>query len=335
MPKLPKIARANRKENPEAVMSIGDHLRELRDRLIVCAIAIVIGAVIGWVVYKPVYNLLTLPITAANANGANLSVNFGTILSSFDLRMRMSIWTGVLLTSPVWIFEFFAYVGPGMTRREKGYTAVFGIVGMILFLSGCALGMWIMPHAVQILTGFIPNWGSSSGVIDSSVYLSFYLRLVLVFGVAFLLPEVLVALNRLGLMKGTTMLKGWRWAVVGIFAFMAFANPLPDPWSMILMALPITGLYFLACGLSIHHDKAVAKRRAKEDAELDAALAAPSPASQPASVGAALPASATPALEASSAPALEPAPTSQPASAPEAVAAADSPQAQGSAPKEG
>ena len=104
------------------------------------------------------------------------------------------------------------------------------------------------------------------------------MRLVLVFGIAFLLPELLVALNRLGLMKGTTMLKGWRWAVLLIFTFMAFANPLPDPWSMIFMALPITGLYFLACFLSIRHDKHVAKRRAEEDAALDAALAPKAPA---------------------------------------------------------
>ena len=72
--------------------------------------------------------------------------------------------------------------------------------------------MWIMPHAVQILTNFIPDWGSSAGIIDSSTYLSFYLRLILVFGAAFLLPELLVALNRLGLVKGRTLLKGWRWA---------------------------------------------------------------------------------------------------------------------------
>ena len=200
-------------------------------------------------------------------------MNFPTILSSFDLRLRMSLWTGVLLSSPLWMYEFWAYVGPGMTRREKAYTWAFGMAGLALFACGCALGMWIMPHAVQILTGFIPDWGSSTGIIDASTYLSFYLRLVLVFGAAFLLPEILVALNRLGLMKGRTMLKGWRWAVVAIFIFMAFANPLPDPWSMIFMAVPITGLYFLACFMSIQHDKRVARRRAREEAELDAALA--------------------------------------------------------------
>ena len=273
MVKLPRASKARRKDNPEAVMSIGDHLREARNRLFISAIGVVVGSVVGYLLYDRVFKLIMYPITVARRNGHDVTINFDTVLSSFDLKIRVSLWLGVILTSPLWMYEFWAYVGPGMTRREKAYTWAFGMAGLALFSCGCALGMWIMPHAVQILTGFIPDWGSSTGIIDASTYLSFYLRLVLVFGAAFLLPEILVALNRLGLMKGRTMLKGWRWAVVAIFIFMAFANPLPDPWSMIFMAVPITGLYFLACFMSIQHDKRVARRRAREEAELDAALA--------------------------------------------------------------
>lgn len=318
-PTLPKVSKTSSKDNPEAVMSIGDHLREARNRLFISAVAVLIGAIVGYMLFDPVYSMIIRPITLARQNGANLTVNFGTILSSFDMRLRISIWTGVLLASPVWMYEFWAYVGPGMTRKEKLYTWGYGVIGLLLFAAGCALGIWIMPHAVQILTGFIPNTASASGVMDASTYLSFYLRLVVVFGVAFLLPELLVALNNLGLMKGRTMLKGWRWAVVAIFTFMAFANPLPDPWSMILMAVPITGLYFLACFISIQHDKRVERRRAKEDAELDAALAKPSPA--PATVSTALPAP-QPAAQVEAAPVpsaaqIEPASTTTAAEAPE------------------
>ena len=102
MPSMPRISVTRRKDNPEAVMSIGDHLRELRNRLVISALGILIGAVVGYVIYKPVYNLITLPITQANANGGDLKVNFPTILSSFDLRLRMSLWTGVLLSRPRW-----------------------------------------------------------------------------------------------------------------------------------------------------------------------------------------------------------------------------------------
>ena len=285
MAKLSKIKRSRRRDNPEAIMSIGDHLRELRTRLFISALGVLVMAVVGYMIYEPVFSIITRPIEAANANGADLTLNFDTILASFDMKLTVSIWLGVLLSAPLWIYEFWAFVGPGMTRREKAYTWAYGVTGLVLFSAGIALGMWIMPHAVVILTGFIPS-GPTAGVLGANLYLTFIMRLVLVFGIAFLLPEMLVALNRLGLMKGRTMLKGWRWAVVGIFTFMAFANPLPDPWSMIFMALPITGLYFLACFMSIQHDKHVERRRAKLDAELDAALAEPSapslPASQPA-----------------------------------------------------
>ena len=270
MPKLPRIKRSRRKDNPEARMSIGDHLRELRNRLFISALGVLVMSVVGYLLYDQAFSLITRPIDAANARGANLILNFDTVLSSFDMRLKVSIWLGVLFSAPLWMYEFWAFVGPGMTRKEKAYTWVYGVVGLLLFSAGAVLGMWIMPHAVSILTSFIPS-GPTGGFINAGVYLAFVMRLVLVFGIAFLLPELLVALNMLGLMKGTTMLKGWRWAVVAIFTFMAFANPLPDPWSM--MALPITGLYFLACFISIRHDKRVEKKRAELDAELEAALA--------------------------------------------------------------
>lgn len=289
MAKEPKVRKpSRRKDNPEAIMSIGDHLREARNRMFISAVGVLVMAVVGYMLYDEVFSLITRPIEVAKASGANISMNFDTVLSSFDMKLKVSIWLGVLFASPLWMYEFWAYVGPGMTRKEKLYTWAYGLTGLVLFGCGVGLGAWILPHAVTILTSFIPE--SGTGYIQATLYLSFVMRLLLVFGIAFLLPELMVALNRLGLVKGTTMIKGWRWAVLGIFTFMAFANPLPDPWSMILMALPITGLYFLACFMSIGHDKRVARRRAKEDAELDAALAA-----KPKAVPAAEPAAQLPA----------------------------------------
>ena len=280
MPKLPKVSMTRRKDNPEAIMSIGDHLRELRDRLVVSAVGVLVMAVVGYLLYDEVFYLITRPIEEAKANGVEISMNFDTVLSSFDMKLKVSIWLGVLFASPLWMYEFWAYVGPGMTRKEKLYTWAYGVTGFLLFTAGAALGIFILPHAVTILTGFTPD--SGTGFLQASLYLSFVMRLILVFGIAFLLPEILVALNQLGIMKGRTMLAGWRWAVVIIFTFMAFANPLPDPWSMIFMAVPITGLYFLACYIAIEHDRRVAKREAEESAALDAALA--EPAGQPASL---------------------------------------------------
>ncbi|AYD89790.1 twin-arginine translocase subunit TatC [Actinomyces sp. 2119] len=273
MPKLPRVSMARRKDNPEARMSVGEHLRELRNRLIISVIGILVGAVVGYLAYEWAFSIIAYPIENANARGADLAINFNTVLGSFDMRIRVSLWLGLILSSPLWMYEFWAFVGPGMTRREKMYTWAYGLAGLLLFAAGVGVGVFILPHAVWILTGFIPSFVTATGLIDASLYLSFVMRLVLVFGLAFLLPELMVALNQLGLVRGRTLLKGWRWAVVGIFALMAVANPLPDPWSMIFMALPICGLYFLACFIAVHHDKRVERRRARLDAELDAALA--------------------------------------------------------------
>ena len=140
MPKLPQIKRSRRKDNPEARMSIGDHLRELRQRLFVSAAGVMVMTVVGYLVYERAFALITRPIEQANAKGAHLTLNFDTILASFDMKLEVSIWLGVLLSSPLWMYEFWAFVGPGMTRKEKAYTWAYGTAGLFLFLAGAGLG---------------------------------------------------------------------------------------------------------------------------------------------------------------------------------------------------
>ena len=105
MPKLPQIKRSRRKDNPEARMSIGDHLRELRNRLFISALGVLVMSVVGYVLYEQAFSLITRPIDAANARGANLTLNFDTILASFDMRLQVSIWLGVLFSAPLWMYE--------------------------------------------------------------------------------------------------------------------------------------------------------------------------------------------------------------------------------------
>lgn len=273
VPRLPKVSLSRRKENPEARMSIGDHLRELRNRAFISVIAVLIGSIGGYFLSDLAYTIVTEPIIEANQQGANLSMNFDTVMSSFDLKLRISMWLGLLMSSPVWMYEFWAFIAPGMTSKEKRFVWGYGIAGVLLFSAGVALGVFIIPHAVIVLTSFMPSNDAVTGVMSVSTYLSFVMRIVLAFGAAFLLPEILVGVNQLGLMTGRTMLKGWRWAVVLVVVFMAIVNPLPDPWSVIFMSVPIVGLYLGACFISIQHDKRVARRLAREEAELDKALA--------------------------------------------------------------
>ncbi|WP_067780964.1 twin-arginine translocase subunit TatC [Actinomyces vulturis] len=267
-----KVSKVNRKENPEARMPIGDHLRELRDRAILVAIGLVVGTIVGWFFYDWFFDLLFRPIAKLMEDGREATFNFPTITAAFDMKFRISFWMGVVMTSPFWMYHIWAYLAPGLTKKEKKYAWGFGGAGLILFLAGAWMAWWIMPHAVEIFAQFAPKH-MASFFLHADQYLTFIIRLMIAFGVAFLFPEFMVGLNFLGLVKGKTMLKGWRYAVVVIFVFMAIANPLPDPLPMILTSLPVCGLYFGACGIAIYNDKRVAKKRAKEEAELNAALA--------------------------------------------------------------
>lgn len=271
-------------------MALGEHLRELRKRVLLAVAGILAGAVIGWVVYNPttigpfgsfgpihipgVFDVLQGPIQALKEVRGDeiVTLNFATIGASFDMRIRISLFTALLLTSPWWLYQIFAFITPGLTRKEKQYT--FGFLGAAvpLFVAGALLAWSVLPKALEVLVGDLTPDGTTN-ILSASDYLKFVMQFVIAFGLAFLLPLVMVALNFMGVVKGVTWLRGWRWAIIGIFTFCAFATPNPEPTAMILMALPIIGLYFIAVYICYLHDRRVAKRRAQEDAELAAGAA--------------------------------------------------------------
>ncbi|WP_448072253.1 twin-arginine translocase subunit TatC [Georgenia yuyongxinii] len=254
----------SRKKNPEGRMPLGDHLRELRRRVMWAAVGILVGAVAGWLLYDPLLGAMTAPLEVIAEQGREAALNFGTVGSAFDLKVQVSIFLGLFISSPWWIGQLWMFVTPGLTRRERLYSLSFIVSGALLFVAGGAMAWWVLPHAVEILTSFTPTMALN--LMDARTYFTFFMRVILAFGVAFLLPVIMVGLNFLGVVSGRTYLKAWRWAVLGAFVFAAFANPLPDAWSMIAMAAPICALYFGAVGISFLRDRRVAKRRASQDA---------------------------------------------------------------------
>ncbi|WP_299039235.1 twin-arginine translocase subunit TatC [uncultured Pseudokineococcus sp.] len=246
-------------------MPLGAHLRELRNRLVVAAVAVVVTAVLGWVFYDEVLGALTRPLNvAAAAAGREDDVvpNIGSVVGAFDLKVKVSIFTGVLLASPVWLWQLWAFVTPGLTRREKRYAAAFVVAAVPLFLGGVALAYTALPRAVTFLVDLTPQ--GTVNVVDMSMYLGFVMRILLAFGIAFLLPVVLVALNVVGLMSAKTMLAGWRWVVVVCFAFAAVATPSPEVTAMFFLALPMCALFFLAIGVSALNDRRRRRRDLRE-----------------------------------------------------------------------
>ncbi|AJM77675.1 twin-arginine translocase subunit TatC [Rathayibacter toxicus] len=241
-------------------MSLGAHLVELRNRLFKSAIAIVLGCIAGWFSSEWVFNALKAPIAIVAAQqGKEAVLNFPTIAGAFDLRLQIAITVGIVIASPVWLYQVWAFLVPGLTRKEIRYGLGFILTAIPLFFAGCASGWFVFPHIVELLTSF--TGGDAASFLDAKQYYEFVLKLVLVIGVAFVLPVFLVLLNFVGILPGMLILKSWRVAVMIIVLFTAIATPAADPISMLLLAIPIVVLFFAASGIAILHDKRVAKRQ--------------------------------------------------------------------------
>ncbi|MFC5379679.1 twin-arginine translocase subunit TatC [Aquipuribacter nitratireducens] len=261
-----------RARNPEGRMPLRAHLVELRNRLVVAGIAVVAMGVVGWVVYPTLVEELVRPIVvAAEANDQPIDLRFASPTEAFDVRVKMSLWIGVIGSSPVWIYQLWAFITPGLTRKERWYSVGFLAASVPLFLAGVTLAWFVLPNAFIFLTSLNPEQVGS--FFDFSLYVAFVTRVALFFGVAFLLPVVLVALNLAGLVEGRTLLRGWRFAVVVTLVFAAIASPTPDIWVMFTLTGPMLALYLLAVGIASVVDWRRARRsgtRGLDDEEASA-----------------------------------------------------------------
>ncbi|MET0297314.1 MAG: twin-arginine translocase subunit TatC [Microbacterium sp.] len=246
-------------------MGLGQHLVELRKRLMIAAAALVVGMVVAFFITDPVIHLITEPIRViAEREGETNKVElmFSTITSGFDLRLRMSFAIGILISAPVWLWQIWAFVMPGLTRKEVRYTVGFLVAAIPLFFAGCYVGLLIMPHIVELMNNFVPEGGAS--FYDAAYYYDFVFKLLIVVGVSFVLPVFLVALNFAGVMSGRAILKGWRVAILVSVVFSALATPAADVVSMLMLSGILVVLFFAAAGVSLIFDR----RKAKRDAAL-------------------------------------------------------------------
>lgn len=249
-------------------MNLGGHLKELRNRLFFSAIFIFAAAVAGWFLFDPVFAILQQPIIdIANEKGTQATVNFGTVVSAFDVRLQVSIFLGILISSPVWLYNLWAFITPGLKKKERRYTLGFLLTGIPLFLAGCALAWVSLPAFVRTLIGFTPE--GSANVINASEYILFTLRILLIFGIAFVLPVVLVLLNFASVITAQNILNSWRIAVFVIALVAALATPTADPMSMFLLMIPLLVLYFVAAGIASINDRRREKRMAAVSDELE------------------------------------------------------------------
>jgi sec-independent protein translocase protein TatC len=250
-----------RKKNPDAKMSLSGHLKELRNRLFWSALFIIAGSVAGWFMFDLVFNELQRPIVEiANKPGSYATINFPTVVSAFDVRLQVSIFLGIMMTAPVWLYNLWAFVTPGLKRRERRFTIGFIVAAVPLFLAGTALAWSSLPTFVVVLVGFTPE--GSANVINASEYILFTIRILLVFGLAFVLPVVLVMLNFAGVITAKNITNSWRLAVFVSAVVGAIATPVAEPMAMFLLMVPLLILYYLAAGIAYLHDKRVSRKLA-------------------------------------------------------------------------
>jgi len=253
------MAALPRRRKTDGRMSLGDHLRELRRRFVISATAIAIGSVLGWVQYDRLFNAIMEPLRkiAIERHGL-VNINFGGITQPFTVQLQVALFIGVIVASPVWLFQVWGFIVPGLTKREKRTSMAFIGAAVPLFLAGCLLAAYAVPNAVEVLLGFTPQ--GAANLPDAALYLTFVTRFILAFGLAFLLPVFLVGLNVAHVLPARIMLKGWRVAVLLIFVFAAMMTPTPDAWTMLVLAFPMVALFFAAVGIATLLDRRRARR---------------------------------------------------------------------------
>lgn len=229
-------------------MPLRDHLSELRNRLLISVLAIAVGAVVGWIFFDPIFAAVTGPfvdvVEQAQADGKNVQLALTGVADPFTLQLKISAVTGLVLASPIWLFELWRFVTPGLHRNERGWAVGFVVVAAPLFCAGMALAYLFLPNAIGFLFGFTPD--NVSNIVDVSRYLNFFLNTILIFGLGFLLPLMAVLLNFADVLSAKTFVSSWRWLTVGVFVFAAMATPDGSPLTMAVLALPIMGLFGIA-----------------------------------------------------------------------------------------
>src|SRR5579875_182296 len=257
MASVPRNLR-RRKHNPEGRMSVLDHMRELRRRLIWIVLIVAAGAVLGWYLYNPIIHFLEHPYCSVNAthrfgNKHNCDLIFFGPLDGFTTRLKVAVIAGAVFTGPLWLYQIWAFITPGLRRNERRYTIIFVIASTVLFAAGMSLAYLVLSKGINILLRTATD--QTQAILTITSYLSFVMLMLVVFGAAFELPLLVVMANLAGVLPARLLKKSQRIAIFLIFVFAAVATPTTDPFTMCAMAFAMTALYELAVLVAIIHDR--------------------------------------------------------------------------------
>jgi sec-independent protein translocase protein TatC len=245
-----RLIAASKKNDPEGRMPLIGHLRELRNRLLKAALALVLVMVLGFVFFDQIWNFVSHPFCSAVINGKTGCRRTGDqlvvsgVFDPFMLRVKIAFFVGLIVSSPVWLYQVWAFIAPGLYRREKRWAYLFAGIAAPLFAAGAALAYVVMSRGLRYLLGLTPSGVVNLPSVDT--YLSYFQGMILGFGLAFELPLALVLLNMAHILTHARFRKWRRLMLFGAFLFAGIANPSPDPISMLLLAVPCVVLVEVA-----------------------------------------------------------------------------------------
>lgn len=248
-------------------MSVIDHLRELRNRLIVSLLIIAVGATLAFFFYDPILGFLKHPYCELpyqkrfpGTEDSGCTLVFTGVLDGFTARLKVSAIVGAILTAPFWLYQLWAFVTPGLHKHERRYALTYVGLATGLFLCGAALAYVTLQKGLNVLIGSAGSGVAALLTINS--YLSFVTLMLVAFGVAFQVPLLVIMLNRVGVLTYAMLKRSQRIAIFLLFVFAAVATPSGDPFTMSALAVPLVVLFEVAVLVARVHDK----RKAKADA---------------------------------------------------------------------
>jgi sec-independent protein translocase protein TatC len=227
-----------------------DHIRELRNRILKAALGLVLGMAVCFFFRHQLWNIVNHPFCSATIRGMTGCTKTGDqlvvegVLDPFMLWVKIVFFAGLILSSPVWLYQIWAFIAPGLYRREKRWAYAFVAAAVPLFTAGAVLAYFVMSRGLHYLLGLTPSGVLNLPSIDT--YLNYFQAMILGFGLAFELPLALVVLNLAGILTHARFAKWRRLMIFAAFLFAGIANPSPDPISMLLLAVPCVVLVEVA-----------------------------------------------------------------------------------------
>lgn len=232
---------------PDGRMALSDHLRELRARLILSILFLLVTLVVALFFFHQLFDLIEAPYNEARKAlkaGTSTDPIVSGVGGPFMLYMKVCGWAAIFASAPFWLYQIWAFVMPGLHANERKWTRIFVLVAGPLFLGGVVIGYLTLPIGVRVLIGFTPS--GLTNLVDFNEYLTFFTHTLLIFGVAFEIPVFVVLLNMVGVVSGKTLGSLRPWIIVLTFVFAAVVTPSTDPFTMTFLAVPMVLLFMIS-----------------------------------------------------------------------------------------